>query len=486
VSFILENGLAQPVAPQAFAETAPLFFNGYFVPHQGLQLENRFATYAQLYMGQPWVATVVNRIAHAIARLQINVWDTAPATGNILKPAQGEGASAYAKLMANPCPTMHPYAFRLWLASTFEVYGEAYLIKIKNDRDKTVGFIPMHPSLTQIFRNQYGELTYRFMGQPNELMSEDMVVPFRSYNPETAMRGISRLEPLRSTLLNEDASRRATAAWWKNMGRPSGVMNIEGKLNPEAKQRLREDLAMMYSGAENAGKIAVAENGNTIVPFQLSSEEMQYIDSRKLNREEVCAVYDISPIAVHILDHATFANVTEGLVSVYRDSICPRLEFHESVFNYYVGSEFNGQQEAKFDTRQVLRGDPVQRAQMHAQLVQNGIEKPSEARPDFDLGDAGPKSDELYAQQQLQPLGALPPQSALPPGKSDSDKVSTTGAGGGSGVPSVGARKYLRELGGRVGRGQALDFATKELMLANPGDEDEIASAYHQMLERTA
>lgn len=232
MSFVLENGLAQPVAPQAFAETAPLFFNGYFVPHQGLQLESSFQTYAQLYMRQPWVATVVNRISHAIARLQINVWDTAPAAGNILRPAMGEGSSAYARLMCNPCPTMHPYQFRLWLASTFEVYGEAFLIKIKDgdpyvnmrfvdgkhvevsgQKGKTVGFLPMHPALTQIFRDQYGDLTYRFMGQPNELISGDMVVPFVAYNPETPMRGISRLEPLRSTLLNEDASRRATATW---------------------------------------------------------------------------------------------------------------------------------------------------------------------------------------------------------------------------------------------------------------------------------
>src|SRR5271166_3378346 len=245
MGFVLENGLAQPVAPQAFAETAPLFFNGYFVPHQGVQLENRFQTYAQLYMAQPWVATVVNRISHAIARLKINVWDTSPATGNILRPAKGDGASAYAKLMADPCPTMPPYAFRLWLASTYEVYGEAYLIKLRNDAGRITGFLPMHPSLTQIFRNQFGELTYRFMGQPNEIMSEDMVVPFRSYNPETTMRGVSRLEPLRSTLLNEDASRRAVAAWWKNNGRPSAVMHVEGKLNQTAKQSLREQLQMM-------------------------------------------------------------------------------------------------------------------------------------------------------------------------------------------------------------------------------------------------
>src|ERR1700751_4883562 len=92
MGFVLENGLAQPIAPQAFAETAPLFFNGYFVPRQGLQLEASYQTYAQLYLRQPWVATVVDSIAKAIARLKILVWDTSPSTGNVLRPAKGDGA----------------------------------------------------------------------------------------------------------------------------------------------------------------------------------------------------------------------------------------------------------------------------------------------------------------------------------------------------------------------------------------------------------
>lgn len=505
MSFLLENGLAQPVAPQAFAETAPLFFNGYFVPHQGLQLERNFQTYGQIYARQPAVATVVNRIAHAIARLKVNVWDTSSATGNVLRPATGAGANAYAKLMANPCPFMAPYKFRLWLATTFEIYGEAFLIKIKNGdaytRDtvvdgkraqvssktgKTVGFIPMQPSLTQIFRDQYGYVTYRFMGQPNELISEDMVVPFTSYNPETAMRGISRLEPLRSTLLNEDASRTATATWWKNMGRPSAVMHVDGKLNPKAKDSLKEQLQMMYQGAENTGKIAVLENGSKLEQWQLSSEEMQYIESRKLNREEVCMVYDISPIAVHILDHATFANVTEGLVSVYRDSICPRLEFLESVFDHHVGSDFDDQLEAKFDTRQVLRGDFVQRAAAHVQLVQTGIEKISEARPEFDLGDAGPVADELYAQMQMQPLGTVVSQPALPAGHSSEPKTPTTGLGGGSGVASLNSRKYVGDIRSLMGRGKSLDDAAELLFERNPNDSTAIREAYEHFTGRTA
>lgn len=501
---LLENGLNQPIAPQAFAETAPLFFSGYFVPHQGLQLESSFQTYAQLYLRQPCIAAVVDAIAKNIARLQMTVWDTSPANGNVLKPARGRGSSPYSKLMANPCPTMHPQQFRQWLSSTYEIYGEAFLIKVKDgddytrdtvvdgkriqvagSRGKTVGLIPMQPALTQVFRDQYGDLTYRFMGQPNELMSEDMVVPFLHYNPETAMRGISRMEALRWTLLNEDASRRATAAWWKNNGRPSAVMHVEGKLGKEAKQNLREQLQMMYQGAENTGKIAVLENGSKLEQWQLSSEEMQYIDSRKLNREEVCMRYDLSPVALHILEHATLTNVTEELIGVYRDSICPRLEYFESALNFYVGSEFSGEEEMRFDTRRVLRGDPVQRAQVHNMLIQSGVEMPEEARPEFDLGASGdPAAAKLYHQQQLVPLDTPPARTALPIGQSDrhddGPQVPTTAAGGGSGpeAPSVPARKYIGDIRSLMGRGKSLAESVDLLHHRNPLDANAIREAH--------
>jgi len=53
-------------------------------------------------------------------------------------------------------------------------------------------------------------------------------------------------------------------------------------------------------------------------------------------------------------------------------------------------------------------------------------------------------------------------------------------------VPSVSGRKYLRDLAGRVGRGQPLEMAVRQLLDANPDDEAQIADAYHMMLERTA
>jgi phage portal protein BeeE len=63
----------------------------------------------------------------------------------------------------------------------------------------------------------------------------------------------------------------------------------------------------------------------------LTAEEAQYIETRKLNREEVCAAYDVPPPVVHILDRATFSNITEQMRSMYRDTMAPRLNGFEAI-----------------------------------------------------------------------------------------------------------------------------------------------------------
>lgn len=311
------------------------------------------------------------------------------------------------------------------------------------------------------------------------------------------MRGLSRLEPLRSTLMSEDSARRATAAWWRNMGRPSMVLSTEKRLGIEGKERLRQAFISQHTGSGNAGSTVVLEDGVTAQQMQLSAEEMQYIESRKLNREEVCAVYDVPPTAVHILDHATFSNITEQMRSVYRDSMAPRIEFIESVLNWHIGAEFNGAKVARFAVAEVLRGDFEKRAPAAVQLVQSGIMKPAEARPLFDLDDAGPVADKLYANSAIQELGqpaeAIRIQAAeaggVTPDLLPVESVASLPGGEkpqpGS-VPrlSAGAQKYVRHIGGAIGRGKSIQEAAKTFLELCPEDIDAIQEACCHIIER--
>lgn len=410
---IVSRGASLAFAPQALAETSPIpSSTGYFYADQGIQLLNQFALYGEMYRRQPWIATVVDKVAASAARLSFGTWDI---SGDA---KVRDTSSAFARLWQRPCPSMHRFGFWRWTFSTYETYGEAFWLKIRRGgagtQTQPLGFYPMHPSRTVVERNKdTGRLTYKFaLGVASAgilTVDEDDVVPFQRYNPDTMMRGLSRIEPLRNTLYNEDASRRAIESWWKRGARPSLMISAPQALSDGAYKRLQSMVGKVHGGADQMGGTLVLEEGAKPVPVQLSAEEMQYIQARTLNREEVCGVYDVPPPVIHILDHATFSNITEQMRSMYRDTMAPRLEDVESVIEHHVTNpdfDGRGQLEGKFSLDEVLRGDFETRATATAQLVQNGIMKPSEARPLFDLDDAGEIADRLYANSAIQELGA--------------------------------------------------------------------------------
>jgi HK97 family phage portal protein len=238
---------------------------------------------------------------------------------------------------------MSPFNFWRWTFSTYEVYGEAFWLQAARRRGQVIDLLPMHPSRTTVKRDEDGNVVYVFttgsLRGAARGAGED-VVPFQRYNPDSLMRGMSRLEPLRSTLLNEDAARRATASWWQRGARPSVALKHPGELSEGAQDRLRPTGSPARRRRQLMGGTAILEEGMEAQVIQLTADEMQYIESRKLNLQEACMVFDVPPPVVHILDHATFSNITEQMRSMYRDTMAPRLEDFESVIDFHLRPEF--------------------------------------------------------------------------------------------------------------------------------------------------
>jgi HK97 family phage portal protein len=450
---ILSDGNALNVAPQMFGETTPTLSNGYFYPETGITLSGKFATYAALYRAQPSIATLVDKIANAAARLTLRVWDNSPETGKV-----EDLASPFARLIRRPTDVMSPYNFWRWTLSTYEVYGEAFWYKVRDPRTRAVvALLPMHPSRTAVKREDDGSVVYEFtlgVASAGILRAPAAdVVPFQRYNPDSLMRGMSRLEPLRSTLLNEDAARRATASWWQNGARPSVILKHPMELSQPAHDRIKRGFFAANSGADNMGKAAILEEGMDAQVVQLSAEEMQYIESRKLNLQEACMVYDVPPPVVHILDHATFSNITEQMRSMYRDTMAPRLEDIESVIDFHLRPEFfpDASHSAAFALDEVLRGDFETRATAVGNLIEKGVMKPSEARPLFDLPDAGDVADRLYGNAALVPLGSsVHGQTEIDPEGNLVPSVAPMGAPKPASTPEP--KALVRAIGARVGR----------------------------------
>lgn len=377
-----------------------------YYPGAGLTLIDLCASHAAIYRKQVWVYTVVRKLATATARLPLKVYRR-QADGSRVSASD----TAYAGLLSRPNPRMDPFYFWLWTASTMEVYGEAMWAKIRGRNGGVSELWPMHPSKMYVRRDDVsGEVFYGCVDKAQEpqfeIPSRD-VVHFRSYNPDDTLRGMSPLEPLRQTLLNEDAARRATSAFWQNGARPAVALKHPGNLSQPAAERLKARWEAIAAGVDNTGKTVVLEEGMEAQVMSLSAEESQYIETRKLNREEVCGAYDVPPPVVHILDRATFSNITEQMRSMYRDTMAPRLSLFESVLDQQLRPEFDrdGTIYAEFLLDEVLRGAFEDRVQAIATAVQTGQltineGRTIENRPAVDGGDV------LLINSAMVPLGS--------------------------------------------------------------------------------
>lgn len=281
------------------------------------------AGYGRMYERQLWVYVVVAKRARATARLPLPVY---------LHDEQNrprEDDHPMAKLLRQPRPGLSGFGLWQWTSSVYDIYGDAVWFKRRDRNDQVVELWPLHP--TRLRQNPDGE-TWDFSsgkGGMAGIPSTDLVW-FRSFNPASTTRGFSALEPLRATLENEWAARTATSSFWARGARPSLALRHPKNLSKQAQDRLRDQMDAMHSGSSNTGSVLILEEGLEASPFELSAEEAQYIETRKLNREEVCAAYDVPPPVVHILDRATFSNITEQMRSMYRDTMAPHLSGFEA------------------------------------------------------------------------------------------------------------------------------------------------------------
>ena len=463
---ILSNGALLPSQIDTIADRTPIFSDANYYNTTALELTGIWAAYGALYRNQLWVNTVIRKLAFGTARLPFDVKDQAGDSNS-----QSPHVGPLADLLARPNDRLDSFRLWLWTSATFDIYGEAFWLKVRDDTGRVRELHPMNPTNVIVRRDpNTGGIFYLYTAGVRSttllppIPAAD-VVPFLAFNPDDLPRGMSNLEPLRQTLLNEDAIRRANASWWKRGARPSVVLRHPNTLSAGAQTRIKTGFDDAQAGVDNMGGSTVLEEGMDLTIVQLNAEEMQYIESRKLNRGEVCAAYDVPPPVVHILDNATYSNITEQMRSMYRDTMAPRFSLFESAVRHHLVPDFDstGTVFVRFNMNEVLRGDFEVRATAAIGLVTSGIMKPSEARPMFDLPDGGVSADLLYANAAMVPLGTPAKRVTITEPVAGASTIAAAESSA-EGAAPAGKSYALRSILGRVGSAQTKAAARSALV----------------------
>ncbi|MEL3944868.1 phage portal protein [Streptomyces sp. LNU-CPARS28] len=366
--------------------------------------------YAAIWRTQPQVRTVVGFLARNIAQLGIH-------TFRRLSDTDRERLTDHplARLLADPLPRVTTYRLIERLVADVATYDNAYQIKLKLDGQ--LRLLPVPPTLIRPYGgNWIAPSHYETAGGRD--FGVDEVVHIHGYQPESLAVGCSPMEALRDLLLEEREATKHRAAMWKSGARMTGVITrpADADWNPEERRRFRAMWQTFAQGGGAEGSTPVLEDGMQYNSVSFSPEQAQYIEARKLTREEVAAAFFIPPPLVGILDHATFSNIKEQHTHLYQDTLGPWLTMLQQEIAAQILPDLPGDNAGvycEFNIAEKMRGDFESQAAAASTATGGPWMTRNEQRARFNLP-AIEGGDELITPMNVTAGGLASPRDTAP------------------------------------------------------------------------
>lgn len=268
---------------------------------------------------------------------------------------------------------------------------------------------PIHPTRMKPFFDANGRLKYECTEPDGSKTIYDQadILHIRWLSDD----GITGLVP---TELAKDAIGLARAceihgaAFFGNGARPGLVLKTDAEdLTKETKDEIRFIWERAHRGPERAHRPVVLTGGLTPEIIDGNNQESQFLETRKLQGEEICRVLGVPPHMVGMLDRSTNNNIeaqgreylTYTLMAwierfcsaIHRDVLCAEGE------DYFL----------RFDTSALLMGDSATRMAYYHTGIQDGIFSQNECRDREGLNPVE-GGDRRYIGLNMQPLVASP------------------------------------------------------------------------------
>jgi len=390
---------------------------------------NKTVSYAKLFQTQPWVAAAVMRMLTWSVRVPLKVYKR---TGEDSRERLWPGDHPLADSLRLPWERGYLAALVQAFLGPLLVHGNS-MVEVEEGARGRLLFTPHDWRFLEpiwVGRDNIGGWKVNIdLASERREVSGDNVVHTAWWSP-TGQIGTSPLQQLGTTIAIEDAAQRWQKAMFVNGGRPaSAVMASEAFLGIDATERreimanLRTDLNYIYGQPENAGKPALLPPGLDWKGIGHNSQEAELIETRKVARDEVIAVYQIPPPMMGILDKATLSNIEVQREMIYTDCMGPPLVLVEQTINSHLvwGLLREDDLYVEFDFAAVLRGDRLKEIEALREAIATAVMTPNEGRTKINL----PRSDDPAMDQFY-----LPRNNLWPIGTEQSAITSTTGGSG--------------------------------------------------------
>ena len=336
-------------------------------------------------MRNPAVKRSVNLISNVMGMLPLHLLQS----GGLGEAKKATEHPLYELLALLPNSGQDAFQFRRLLQRWALVDGNAYAMILRS-RGTITGLLPVHPRRVKK-RENWGD-PYRVtnkIGGETTVQSADMLHIMG--DSDDGLNGISLVDEAGDALGVALQADRAAARLFRQGALIRDVLSKEGKLSPEAISRLKASLNDEFSGADNAAKTLVLEEGLKYNSVSVSAKDSQHLETRQHQIEEIARIFGM-PRPFLMMDDTSWGSGIEQLGMFFvMYTLAPWLKAWESAISRLLLSSTERKQGfyPKFNERALLRGSMKDQAEFFAKMMGSGgspqIMTQNEARGLLDL-----------------------------------------------------------------------------------------------------
>lgn len=292
---------SKPASPRAAALFAPPFgaAAGWWRDDPAEQLRNY----------QSWVYAAVNAIAQEAARNRPYLYvNTGQAEHEQVPLAH---THPLCRLLEHPNPWLTPW--ELWYLTIvyLELTGNCFWFvapqHLGDTRLGTPGEVWLIPTPWVRVVPDAKEYVKAYEvsppGSPTEVFAPDEVIHLKYPNPLNPHYGLS---PLQANALTIDAHTELLKSRYQTFlagPRPGVVLQTDQLLSDNVMLRLEERMQSRFGGRDNWHRPMVLEQGLKASPWTLTPAEMDFLNSSRMTRDEILAVFRVPPPITGIVEN---------------------------------------------------------------------------------------------------------------------------------------------------------------------------------------
>ena len=357
------------------------------------------------------------------------------------KRVEATGHELY-PLLIRPNEWQNWFEFSEMMQFSLVLRGNAYAVKIRDGRGRVRKLVPVNADWVALWESPDGKLFYRVT--PNglhlraELINEPFLIPYedvfhvRGFTMN-GLTGGSRIALAKDAIGLAIAYERQGAQWMGQGASVSGILTTPNRLTPDGAERMAQSWKDSKSGLQNAGKIAIFEQGLKYEPIAMTAQALDFINSRNFQIQEITRLFRIP---AHMIGDLQRVGNGANLAQLAQEYVNLTITGYTKRWAAKLDDNWDLRKDGvyiDFDVSALTYGDTTQRYNNYARGISGGFLKPNEARID-DKRDPVEGGDKIYRAATL--VDADSPTAA---GGSEAGSQSTASGAEGGGRPPDGS-----------------------------------------------